>query len=552
MFGRRYELSIDANNLRAASANYTDGVVTIWDLANPVQPTLQHSIPTIATIVSLRSPSPNSASTLFMGMIGWTRSARTFEVDDGGPEEFEADYWSDTSLAHNDLPTCGFENGGVLSSDGSVLFLSRNAIHQVFDLSDCLRPTPAVASLAVTPDPAFPGDTVTVRDTSTGRVDRWAVWVTEGPSPAGTPLPPGTSPTPSTSNPHDVNFVIPQDLPVGDEYWAHIEVEADDLVPADPDYDVEININRAPQASITVTPAAVVVGESVTLTATAEGHPDVDPYSWTIVKPSGGTIDRSGISTSVVLDEVGDWDFSLTVDYQHGATVGTYQASAAITDFTVISVAADFTISPASPLQTQNIVLDGSISKPVGGNLSYEWAVESVSYDYTGCPATQVCTIPADSLLPDTTYNVTLTVTNEDDGAIDVTAKPLPVGNGTVLPTISFTPTNPETGQSVLFAIDGVQTDIDKAYWSMGGSGCAGADPTPECIPSLWNDCRYLSYQYAISSTKTVNLTVEVGGNFLTAPPATITVAPGALCPGDSAILEDGFESGDLWAWSSD
>ena len=65
-----------------------------------------------------------------------------------------------------------------------MLYLSRYAIHQVFDLSDCLEPTPAVADLVVTPDPAFPGDTVTVRDTTTGRVDRWALWVTEGSSPA--------------------------------------------------------------------------------------------------------------------------------------------------------------------------------------------------------------------------------------------------------------------------------------------------------------------------------------------------------------------------------
>jgi len=90
MFGRRYELSIDANNLRAASANINDSTVSIWSLADPAHPALQDVIPATATIVSLQSPSANSASTLFMAMIGWPRSARTFVVDDGVPEEFEA------------------------------------------------------------------------------------------------------------------------------------------------------------------------------------------------------------------------------------------------------------------------------------------------------------------------------------------------------------------------------------------------------------------------------------------------------------------------------
>ncbi len=529
MFGRRYELSIDANNLRAASANFDDLVVTIWGLADPAHPVLQHVIPATATIVSLRSPSPNTASTLVMAMIGWTRSTRTFIIDDGVPDEFETTYWSDESLDHNDLPVCGFENGAALSSDGSALFLSRNAVHQVFDLQDCLQPTPAVADLNIIPSEVFPGDTVTVIDNTAGQVDRLAIWITE--EPAGT-LVAGNA-TPSATNPHEIDYQIPQNLPWDVGYRAHIVVESDDLPPADPSFDTDISINRAPQATIAIEPSAVIVGESVTLTATAEGNPDANPYTWTIDPPASPSFDRNGSPAIVTLDEAGAWDFHLTVDYLHGtAAGGAYQATADITGFDVTSVAADFTISPASPLHTQDIILDGSISKPVGGNLSYAWTVEEVDGPgtYTGCPEVAVCTIPGGSLQPDTWYTVDLTATNNDDGATSSISQNVLVGDGNVQPTIRFRPTDPEIGTTVVFAIDGVPGDIDKANWTMGGTGCDGFDPTPECIPSLWNDCKALAFEYASGGTKTVGLTVEVGSNTFTAEPVLVSVAWSGSC----------------------
>jgi hypothetical protein len=452
-----------------------------------------------------------------MGMVGWTRSARTFVVDDGVPEEFEADYWSDTSLAHNDLPSCGFENGGVLSSDGSVLFLSRNAVHQVFDLKNCLQPTPATASLVATPDPAFPGDTVTVRDTSTGRVDRWALWVTKEP---GGVLVAG-NPTPLATNPHEISFQIDTNLTSDASYVAHIVVQSDDLAPTDPDFDASITIDRAPTVTMSVDPETVIVDEKVSLLATVSGGTPTS-YQWKIWKPLSLTpASYDGASVpSLLLDIPGQWKFAGVL----------YQTSAS-RPFDVKSVAADFTISPASPLHTQEIVLDGSISKPVGGNLSYKWLVEGYC-TYDDCPTDPVWMIPAESLLPDTTYNITLTVTNNEDLETDETTKPLAVGNGNVQPTISFSPTNPNIGQSVLFKIEGVPTDIDKASWSMGATGCAAADPTPECTPSLWNDCKVQNYKYASHGTRTVNLTIEVGGNVFVAPPATITIAPNGSCSG--------------------
>ncbi len=176
----------------------------------------------------------------------------------------------------------------------------------------------------------------------------------------------------------------------------------------------------------------------------------------------------------MTLDEAGPWAFYLTVDYQHGAGGGTYQATDEVTGFNVTSVAADFTISPPVPLHTQDILLNGSISKPSGGNLSFQWTVEERggAHTYNSCPASATCTIPGDSLNPNTAYDVTLTATNNDDNETDQRIRTMLVGDGAINPSISFSPSNPEIGDNVIFTISGVPGDIDGATWNLGGTGC--------------------------------------------------------------------------------
>jgi hypothetical protein len=547
MFGRRSMLSIDAHNRRAASADYYGDVVTTWSLADPANPVLEHTIQATETIVSLRSPGADSPSTLFLAKVGQPRSTRTFVVDDGPPLEFEADFWSDASLPHNDLPICVFDDGGALSEGGSVLFLSRNAMFQVFDLTDCLGLPPALAEVGLTPSTVYPGESVTVTDTSTGRVDRWAVWVADesGAVVAGTDLP-------SDLNLSEISFQIPQDIAWNDTYRAHILVESDGLPPAREAFDAPINIDRGPQVTISASPPAVVIGEATTLTAAAQGVPSLDPYLWTIDPPLGGPFTRTGPSTVVSLNEEGLWVVNLVVAYDHLLAGGSpYQAVADPVEFDVTSVAADFTISPATPLHNEVITLDGSMSKPFAGNLSFAWRVESVSHDYLDCTPTDTCTIPAESLNPGTTYDITLEVTNIDDGATSELTKALPVGDGDLQPTITVSNTNPDIGANVLFTIADIPVDIDKATWSMGDAACDGADQMPECVPSLSNDCKALAFTYSSAGTKVVNLSIEIDGDVFDAPARTITVAPTGSCPGvwpcGNAGYDDGVTSGAAW-----
>ncbi len=378
MKARQYTLSIDADNARAASgrADNGDGEVTIWDLSSPTDPQALFSVPGETNIVSLSLPSAGADATMFTAYQGDFGSERSFIVDQSGPLEFgggDPSFWSDRDLSHNQLPGCGVPVSSALSPDGSVLYLSRNVMLQVFDLSDCLNPTPATAALTLAPSTVYPGETVTISDATTGWIDRWAIWVTEEP---GSVVAAGTT-VPTQSNPLSLDFQIPAAVAEGTDYQAHIEVESDALTPNDPSADAWIGIDRAPTVALSVDPEAVISGESVNLQATVSGGSPTE-YQWEIWAPGAVTPDtRTGATvSSLVLPVSGEWRFVVMANYAHGASGindlpdgsrygdldgdGFYEFESTFL-FDVTSVAADFSISPSNPLHTQVITLDGSL-----------------------------------------------------------------------------------------------------------------------------------------------------------------------------------------------
>jgi len=536
---RGHTFSVDSENMLAASVSINNDTVTFWDLTNPAFPvqkpswTINHDF----TEVSLRSPSPGSPSMLWATRTGLNYSTRTYLVKATGPEIFDTLYWTDTALAHNNLSVCTFPAGGALAPDGTTLYLSRYAVHQVFDLTACLGPTPAVAEVSVNPIPVFPGDLVTANDLSVGSVDRWRVWFTEGSDPGGTRVA-GPPPPPSATNPHEETFTVPQNVLLTEDFWAHVEVESDELTPSDPQDSAAVIIDRTPVASITMNPAAAITGDTVTLTAVAEGTPSAgSPYEWTITQPDLSTFSRSGVSTDVTLATSGDWTFDLRVNYAHGAPSssddpdqdGLYEAEAS-ESISVTSVAADFTISPLSPLNTVAITLDGAASNwAFGVPLSWAWQVTGAT-SYTGCPDDQVCVIPGGTLNPGA-HTITLTLTNTLNSDQSIKVRTLNVGDGTIQPDFAWQPTIPEIGETAVFTVEGVPVEITKATWNFGGIGCDGASATQVCTP-LFTDCKALGHQYASSGTKTVNLTVEIDGVPFAANSQQITVASTGSCDG--------------------
>jgi hypothetical protein len=548
-------LSIDENNLMAASANVDGDLVSLWDLQNPAQPVMfWETTKKWAHYVSLRSAGPGVSPVLSVTAGAGINSPSIYLVKPSGPELVDDEFWSDTSEPHNEFQACVLDQGGALSPKGDAFYWSRFSLSQVFDLSNCLGPTPAIADVTVTPATVFPGQTVTVSDGTVGSYDRHALWVDE--QPAGIDH---GYPTLSETNPHSFNLTIPQDVAADVSYTASISVESNDLTPQVPSDTAAITIDRAPLASFTVAPEAVIVGESVTLSASvtggtpAAGPTDTATYEWEIWEPGQltPTTDIGQTVTGLVLGTSGEWLIKLKVNYKHGSSAsdpdsdGLYEAVWE-DSIVVTSVAAAFSITPPDPLNTEQIVLNGLASKPTGGNLGFSWRVygptdrsgDGISpNEYTGCLATYNCVIPSDSL-DWGAYDIDLTVTNLDDSETSVAHKTLTVGNGAIQPTFTWTPAAPDIGQNVLFTIGGVQVEVDKATWNMGGAGCDGASSTYECTPGPFAGCNAAAFKYASSGNKVVGLTIEVNGvSYADDRPAaerTVTVNASGSCGGGS------------------
>ena len=520
---------VDTSTMFAASAS--GDTVTIWDVSIPDQPAVLGSVTPDpgkqVTSVSL------AGSLLWVARKGGDDAVWTYDITNPTqPAPLDQQFW-DPSHDWNDLASCVVEYDGVFSPDGTVLYSGRYAALQMFDFSQCGSLVP-IANMSISPQPAFPGDPVTVTNTSAGGWTRSAIWITDvqGATVAG-------STTLSSSTPSFLNYTVAAGVGTGDAYTAHVAVENDDhpYNPAAPGEQLKtaaISIDRAPEATIGVSPDTVLTGESVTLTANAEGHPT--SYDWHISPPQDGQpFDRTGQSTQVTLSQSGTWTFDLTVHYQHTATGGGLYQYVAEKQFFVTSVAAAFTVSPSTPLNTQPITLDASPSLPTSGvTLGYEWSVGGAT-TYNGCPSAKVCVIPGDALNPGQ-HQITLVVTNLDNGTDQsVALQNVNVADGSVNPDFTWSPTSPEIGESVRFDIGGVFADIQQATWNFGGPGCTGSTQTTVCTPSLFNDCTSMVYKYASGGSKTVTLVVRVADQNFTATPKTIIVQNTGTCSGGSS-----------------
>ncbi len=571
MKGQNHNLAVNEAHDLVVSANRNVGEVRFWDLSNdPGNPQLKSSwsIPGNASMVALGSENGSSPLVLWTAATSFLNSSLTYLIDpEAGPQAFDNDFWGDLSEPHNEYQDCLLDMDGALAPDGSALYLSRYAMHQVFDLSACMGPTEAVADLTVTPASVFPGDAVTIRDHSSGSYDAWALWVErDSVFEAGETLP-------VPSNPSEMSFTVPKNVAIGEVFTANIEISNSGLDPAVPDASKPIGIDREPTAGFTVDPETAVVGESVTLSATAAANPsDTDTYVWTIDAPSSPPTTEYGAVIDVDLDISGDWEFTLTVNYDHGAsgvsqdsdfpydnrwgdldgdTTYEYESSR---EYPVSSVAADFTISSDSQtgdlLNNSAITLDGGDSK--GSIDLYEWTVygpknrtadcdnappgdnSACAMERDVCFDEERCVIPADALGWGA-YDITLKVTG---GGI----RDQRVHRNRMFDSSTAKSGRPSISRAarwsgatnLIFAIDGVGVPIDKATWTMGGSGCDGESSTQVCTSRPVHDCDALAIQIFLEWRQDVGLEIEIGSTRYTDTrpdeERTITIASSGSC----------------------
>ncbi len=550
--GRGYGVEIDENAGVMAVANL--GELYIYDVGHtsgsPVSPILRST-----TTLSGGLDNANAVGLKFPVVHVSTQynltEPQTFDISNPtNPVPLDQQFW-DPSHPWNSLGDCIWNNHAVFSNDGSALYLSRYSSLQVIDPTPCFGPIEPLANLTLDPQPAFPGDLLTVTNTSSSG-DRFATWITDGPSAHGATILAGSA---SFTSGTTLGYTLPSDMAASDVFYAHAAVENDAFpyVPGGtPDQltSVAVVIDRTPEAVITIEPGTVITGDSVNLSASAEGHPGVigggDPFGWTVTDPSGSLTTYTGsLVNGVTIDQSGLWIFDLEVGYRHDNFTQPGAPYVAIAqDYRIISsVAAAFTASPSNPMHNQPITLTSTSAAQAGATLDFDWDVLAPSgmpvHELAFCDGpgavNDACVIPAETLSPGT-YDLRLTLANTGTIPNDVSQaliEDFEVYNDD--PQIDFTwvPTSPIIGAFVGFNITGVPAnDIEQAAWTFGGTGCDGT-VSYTCVEPIFPGCDVAVFAYASGGSKTVRLTVTTTGGVIQPQVShTVTVQNTGTCNG--------------------
>ena len=98
--------------------------------------------------------------------------------------------------------------------------------------------------------------------------------------------------------------------------------------------------------------------------------------------------------------------------------------------------------------------------------------------------------------------------------------------------SLSWDPSVPEIGETIVFTLNGVSGDIEQAIWNFGGSGCDGSSVTV-CESNLFNNCQATTFAFASGGSKSVSVTLDLaGGGTDSVGPVTVDVALSGSCDG--------------------
>ncbi|HSN54818.1 MAG TPA: BACON domain-containing carbohydrate-binding protein, partial [Candidatus Sulfomarinibacteraceae bacterium] len=528
-----------------------DGVLKIYDVgygngtpANPIQIGTK-ALGNEGNAVAIDYPIVWTTRRLTIGNI------ETYSISTpSNPVSLDQDFWH-VNNPWNALGYCVKDMQATFSADGSAMYLSRWSVLQVIDPTACAGPVEPVANLTVSPQPAFPGDLVTVTNTSLGG-ETYRTWITDGPSPHGSTWLAGQT---SFGANIPATYTLPADMATTDVFYAHAAVQTVDF-PYDPGGSTpdqvetrQITIDRTPEATITITPAAVITGDTVTLSAVAEGHPadpgGSNPFDWIVTDPSGTPAPYTGTPVpGVQISSSGQWTFDLEVQYRHANPVGGLPYVATAQEIrNITSVAAAFSIAPSVPIHNQTITLTSTSRAQAGATVDFDWDVltpaGALVNELAGCDGVHAinyqCVIAPDTLTWGT-YDFRLTLTNTGTSDQDTyLIEDVEVQNGNIQVDFSWSPNNPQIGQATLFSVTGVPAaDIEQAYWTFGGNGCDGTS-TYTCVEPNFPGCDQAVFSYASGGSKTVTLTLTTTGGVQQPPVSNVvSVQSTGSCGGTS------------------
>jgi PKD repeat protein len=195
--------------------------------------------------------------------------------------------------------------------------------------------------------------------------------------------------------------------------------------------------NQPPNASFSATPATGKAPLNVSVDASSSTDPDgsIISYDWDFDNGTSGT----GASASVVYDNIGSYDITLTVTDDDGAK-STTSISVEVTAVNQPPVAS-YAITPTSGEAPLVVNMDGSSSSDPDGSIeNYLWDFGDGS---TGNGVTATKTFNNAG-----TFTVTLTVT-DDNGASASISNEVTVTSTNVSPLASFT-ASPTSGEAPL------------------------------------------------------------------------------------------------------
>ena len=270
--------------------------------------------------------------------------------------------------------------------------------------------------------------------------------------------------------------------------------------------------NAAPTASFTRTPSSGTVPLVVQLNASQSSDSDgsITSYAWQFGDGTSGT----GVTTSHTYNSVGSFTIRLTVTDDDGA-MSSMTRTVNVDPPTNDAPNASFTMSPSSGYAPLAVTFSASGSSDADGTIvSYAWDYGEGS---TGSGMNVNHTFASAG-----TYEVNLTVT-DDDGATSSTSKPVVVSAPpNVPPTASFTRT-PSTGVAPLLvtANGSASSDEDGSIvqyaWDFGdGSSASGQSA---------------SHTYATSGSYSIRLTVTDDDGASGSATLSVTVSPPTNVP---------------------
>ncbi len=234
---------------------------------------------------------------------------------------------------------------------------------------------------------------------------------------------------------------------------------------AGPDYEVEA---QRPELTIsTSTPASLVEGSTTTLTAETSdpGVDDTLTYSWTVTK------DEDPYSTGETATDQSTFDFSPRDNGDYAITVSVFDGTDTHADTVNITVAnanPTGTISgqPEGPINEGDTVSLSAEGSDVGQadvvGLLYSWSVTKDDQPFD-LPQGTITNFQNFSFTAtdDGTYVAKVTITDKDNGHVDVTTAPITVNNVAPTVTISGAGETTSEGSTTTLTAHGSDAGVD-------------------------------------------------------------------------------------------